>query len=229
MAIRNYKCKDVELLSASKTIAQSLLTYINELSIVRINWNADYATALSSQIDLAIDTYLGLDKKKELRQATSSLMEILTPALRDLSFLKTQIEVDFKDESDELLMQLGFTSYLNDARKGNQESLIQLLYTFKNNMSEALQAYIVDKGTSPLLIERITAYADSMLEANVSQETMKETTKALSEEAINALNEIYSEIIGVCKIAASYYQYEPIKKEQFTFSKIVSQMSTKKT
>ena len=221
-----YSFKDVDMLLASKTISLSLAAYIAELSMARTTWTIDYATGLSTRIDVVMDDYLGLDKKKELRDATSRLNAVQAPALRDLSFLKAQIEVDFKNKDKEMLNSLGFAKNLRDVQKGNQESLIQLLYTFKTNLTSELRTSITEKGTNPALLDRIVGYADELKEANVSQETMKETTKALSQEATTAFNNIYEEITGICKIAANFYQYEPLKKEQFTFSKVVARMGT---
>ncbi|MGQ1788492.1 MULTISPECIES: hypothetical protein [unclassified Saccharicrinis] len=228
MSTRNYNYKDVDMLLASKTISQSLISYIDELSVARTTWTIDYANGLSAKIDDAIDNYLGLDKKKELRNATTQLGAIQTPARRDLSFLKTQLEVDFGSEAKEIVKNLGFTKNLKAVQDNNQEALIQLLYTFKQNLTEDLKTQIIEKGTAPALLARMVGYADQMKDANVSQETMKETSKALSEEAIDALNDIYSEIAGICKIAASFYQYEPLKKEQFTISKVVAKMGAAK-
>lgn len=226
MAIsRTYKVKDVEMLLASKTIAGTLNENLGDLSIARSNWNETFASDLSTKIDNAIDNYLGLDKKKELRDATSKLSALQAPALRDLSFLKTQIEVDFPKEAKEIEKKLGYNKNLRDVQKGDQEALIQLLYTFKKGMNDNLKNQIVEKGTNVALIDRIIGYADQLKEANVTQESLKETTKEVSDEAVTVFNEIYNEIIGICKIASNFYQYDTLKKEQFTFSKVVANMN----
>lgn len=77
--------------------------------MARTTWTSDYVTALATKIDDAIENYLGLDKKKELRDATSRLAALQVPAMRDLSFIKTQIDVDFGKEAKEILKNLGFT------------------------------------------------------------------------------------------------------------------------
>jgi hypothetical protein len=79
-----------------------------------------------------------------------------------------------------------------------------------NNFKETL----LEKGTNPVLIDRIIDNADQLKDANVTQETLKETTKEVSDEAVGIFNEIYDEIIGICKIAASFYQYDTLKKER---------------
>lgn len=228
MADRNYNYKDVDMLLASKTIVETLKANISDLSIARSTWTEEYATQLSAKIDDAIENYLGLDKKKELRDTTANLASIQAPAMRDLSFIKTQIEVDFGREAKEINKTLGFDKSLRSAQKGDQEALIELLYRFKKGLSDNLKTQITEKGTNPELINRIVGYADQMKQTNIAQETLKETTKALSGEALAIFNEIYTEVIGICKIASNFYQFDQLKKEQFTFSKVVENMNAAK-
>ena len=223
---RNYNYKDVEMILASKTITVSLETNLEELSLTRTAWTPEFVTALKTRTDNAIDNYLGLDKKKELREATALIHSIQLPALRNLQFLKTQIEVDFDDEADEILNSLGFNHSYKKVQKKNQEALIQLLYAFKNALTDELKARITEKGTNPVLIESIIGYADQMKDADINQESLKQTTKELTEDAIEEFNAIYDIIIGICKIASVFYYDDPVKKEQFTFSNIVSNMSS---
>ena len=225
---RNYNFKDVDMLLASKTIAETLKLNLADLSMARSTWTEEYTTQLSTKIDDAIDNYLGLDKKKELRDTTANLAAIQNPAKRDLSFIKTQIEVDFGKDAKEIIKALGFDKSLRSVQKGDQEALIELLYSFKKGLNASLKAQIIEKGTNTALLDRIIAYADQMKQTNVTQETLKETTKALSEEALKAFNEIYNEVIGICKIASNFYQFDPLKKEQFTFTKMIKNMNAAK-
>jgi len=224
---RNYSCKDVDMLMASKTIAESFRTNISELSTTRTDWTEQYATDLITKIDNAIETHLGIDAKKDLRNATATLSSIQVPAKRDVSYFKTQIDEDFKKETskrDEILKTLGFAKHLRGVQKGNQESLIQLLYMFKTNMTDTLRQEIIAKGLSATLIDNIIGYADTFKQANVTQESFKGSTKEITQEVTDVFNAIYDEIIGICKKASNYYQYEPLKKEQFTFAKALSNL-----
>ncbi|MBK8806132.1 MAG: hypothetical protein IPO21_05620 [Bacteroidales bacterium] len=224
---RNYSCKDVDMLMASKSIASSFKTNIAELSAVRTDWNETYSTDLITKIDNAIETHLGIDTKKELRSATAALTSIQVPAKRDISFFKTQIDEDFKKETakrDEILTTLGFAKHLRGVQKSNHESLIQLLYQFKTNMTETLRKDITDKGLNSTLIDNIIGYANAFIQANATQETFKGSSKETTQEVTDVFNAIYDEIIGICKKASNYYQYEPLKKEQFTFSKALSSL-----
>ncbi len=224
---RIYNYKDVDMLLASKTIYQSMRDHIAELSPVRTTWTAEYADERINHVDNTIELYLGLDKRRELRQATMQVTSIQAPARRDVSFLKTQLEVDFPDQAPELLNTMGFNKNLRKVQNGDQEALIELLYAIKGAMTEELKNTITAKGTSAELIDRITGYADQLKQANLNQETLKESGKELSQEATQAFNDIYTEVIGICKIASAFYQFEPLKKEQFTFSRVVQNMNVK--
>lgn len=217
------------MITTSKIVAENFKSNIAELSAVRSDWTEVYADDLIGRINQTIETHLGVDAKKDLRDATSVLSGIQAFAKRDLSFFKTQIDDDFKSTPfvrDEILNTLGFAKHLKAVQKGNQESLIQLLYAVKNNMTDSLRAQIVEKGLSASLIDKIIGYARDFNEANTSQEGLKQSTKEISKEAAEAFNSIYDEIIGLCKKASLYYQYDAVKKEQFTFSKILSNLGS---
>lgn len=226
---RNYTCKDVDMLVASKTIAESFRNNIGELSATRTTWTAQYANELVGRIDAAISGSLGIDAKKDLRGATATLTSVEIPAKRDVAYFKLQVAEDFKKDptrKDEILNTLGFTAYQRSGNNPGQTALIRLLYDFKTNMTDALRQEITAKGMSPSLIDNILGYADNYSQANTLQETLKGSTKNITKDVINTFNAIYSEIIAICKIASSYYRNEPVKKEQFSFNKTLAKMGT---
>ena len=226
---RNYSYKDVDMLTATKIVAENFKSNIGELSGVRSDWTEQYATDLVVRIGQTIETHLGIDTKKDLRDATSGLSSIQVVAKRDLSFFKTQIDDDFKAQAatrDEILNTLGFSKHLRNVQKGNQEALVQLLYAFKKNMTDQLRDQITDKGLSATLIDNIIGYASNFNDANTSQEGLKLSTKEISKEVADVFNSIYDEIIGICKKVSNYYQFDAVKKEQFTFSKVISNLGS---
>ncbi|NOU46927.1 MAG: hypothetical protein HOO86_07690 [Bacteroidales bacterium] len=220
---RNYQGKDVDMLTACRTIAGSFAANITELSTIRTGWTAAYSSGLITRIDTTITDYLGLDARHDQREATAGVIALQVPAQRDLTFFKAQVDSDFKKEllrHDEILRTLGFTSYYKDVSKGNQESMVQLLYFFKTNMTDALKTEITGKGMSIELINRILTYAEAFMQANTTQEQTKDSSIELKAGAIEAFNETYDEMIAICKIAASYYRFEPLKKDLFTFTRV---------
>lgn len=224
---RIYGYSDVAMLTASKTVAENFRSNIAELASVRTDWTPEHADELNQQIDVAIDNLLGTDSTKSLRAATGALNAIHIPAKRDLSFFKTQIEDDFKDDPlflNEILHTLGFQLLMKKVQKDNQEALTELLSAFKKNMTDDLKTSITAKGLNPELIDRIIGYSNNYSSANVNQEILKQSSKEISQEIVDEYNSIYSDVIGICKKASKYYQYEPLKRELFTFRKIVAHL-----
>lgn len=224
---RIYSYTDVVMITSAKTIAENFKANIAELTLIRSDWTEESATGLIAKIDNVIENVLGTDAQKDLRNATAALIAIDAPAKRDLSFLKTQIDDDFKNEPtlrSEILNTLGFTKHLKDVQSGSQEAMTLLLAAFKVNMTDSIKNSIVEKGTNPVLIDKIIAYANTFTQANVSQELMKQTSKNISKEVGDELNAIYDQVIGICKKASKYYKYEPLKKEQFTFQKVADNL-----
>ena len=225
--IRDYSYKDVDMLMASKTVAESFGASLSELSTIRANWTNGYATDLINRIDMAIETYLGVDTKKEWRAATSHIIAIHYPAVRDLSFFKAEIDDDFDQHPamrNEIFKSLGFSRYFRSVQKGNVESLAELLHIFKCNMDEELLSIATSKGLNSVLIDTIIGYANIFADAKVSHESLRDTTREITPEGVALFNRIYGEITDICRIASEYYHYEPQKKDMFNFNKVLTRL-----
>jgi len=145
-----------------------------------------------------------------------------------LQNFKVQIDSDFnndKPKRDEILNVLGFTAHLKDVQDGDQEALIELLTKFKENIGTH-QADIVAKGMAVALITNIIGYADTLKNANVTQETAKGSRKTITDAALTEFNAIYEIISGVCKICFNFYKDDKPRQDMFSFSKVVRNMNT---
>jgi len=220
---RIYNTKDVDMLLSIDTIIDAAIANKAFLQSKRSNWADPFFDDIKQRINDVIQNYLGVDSAKQLREATMVVKTIQANALRELSEIKVQIEQDFKptpDRKDEILNQLGFTAYYITAYSKDQEALINLLFQYKTNLTPTLKAEIVDKGTAQAALDAILVYADTLKDADVLQEGTKGTRKEITSEAIMAFNEIYSTVSSIAIIAAKFYKAEPVKKDQFTFSKV---------
>ncbi|MCT4646938.1 MAG: hypothetical protein N4A74_18255 [Carboxylicivirga sp.] len=226
MPNRNYNYSDVHMLIAGKTIAGSLRANLQELSAINTTWTLEYVDGLENKFDFGFDKYLGLDSKKDLREATRKLIELQNPTQRNLSIVKTKIEVDFKPQAKEWFKILGYEKYYRKVLRGGQEALIQMLFTFRDGMTESIKNQLVTKGLPVNVINELIDNANLVMEADAEQEKLKEVSRQVSAEAVGYFNELYEEISGVCKIAANFYMNDPLKKKLFTFSRIVGNMSS---
>ncbi len=228
---RLYHAKDVDMLVTAATIVESAIANKKLLQTKRSTWADPFFDDLKLKIETATQTFLGVDNAKDLRGATLALMVIQKQAVKDLAECKVQLSEDFKNDKssrDELMKQLGFASYLKDAQKGDQEALINLLYQFKTNLIPIVKNLIVSKGTSKEILDTITGYADNLRSANVSQESFKGQRKTITVAAVNEFNDIYNQVISICKISAKFYKDEPAVKDQFSFTKVLKALNNLK-
>jgi hypothetical protein len=219
---RKYKTKDVDMLISASTIVEAAIANKEFLQSKRSTWQDPFFKDIQIQIDNVIQEHLGLDNAKELRLATQVIYSIQANALHDLAEVKIQIIEDFKDDTtlkNEILTQLGFSSYHKEAQKGDQEALINLLYQFKTNLSPALKTEIVTRGTAEASLDNVTIYADTLKNADVIQENNKGVRKVVTAEALAKFNEIYDKVISISKIANKFYKDNPALKQQFSFQK----------
>jgi hypothetical protein len=228
---RKYTTKDVEMLVSASTIIDAAIANKALLQSKRSTWADPFFENIKTAIDSATEEHLGVDSAKELREATIAVGAIQVMAIKDLAEVKVQISEDFKNNKTlqgEILTQLGFSSYLAEVQKNNQEALINLLYQFKKNLTPELKTKIVTQGTSAAVLDTITGYADSLKAANVLQESNKGTRKEITSEGITAFNNIYDTVISICKIASKFYKETPAVQQQFSFSKVTKSLSVTK-
>ena len=225
---RKYSIKDVDFVITADTIIDSAIANQPFLETKRANWTMPFLQDIKNQIDKATQDHLGVDNAKQLRQASQEVYTIVAVAMNELAEVKVQIQEDFKDtpaQRTEILNTLGFTTYAFDASKGDQEALINLLFQFKKNLTQQLNDEIVAKGTSQTTIDTVISRADALKQADVFQEGKKGTRKELTNEALTAFNDIYNKIITIAKISNKFYKDNPPLKEQFSFSKVKSNLN----
>lgn len=222
---RKYNCSDVVLLTTSSTIVENAKTNLADLVAKRATWANPFFPDLGKRIDDLIKKYLGIDSAKDLRNATITLKDIQTKALTALGDVKAQIEADFVKtpvRQKELLNNLGFTSYYKSAANKNQEATVNLLFQFKQNMTDAIKAEITAKGTAKATIDEIITFADALNDANITQETFKSNRPSITEEAIKEFNDLYVDILAIGKITQRFYKDDKALQDTFSFTKIAN-------
>ncbi len=229
---RMYKIKDVDFIITADTIINSTINNQAFLQTKRATWTLPFFEAIKTQIDQATQDHLGVDSAKELRDATQIVYTITSAALHDLAELKVQIEEDFKNnptQQKEILNTLGFKNYFFNARKGDQEALIDLLYQFKTNLSQQLNDEIVAKGTAQETIDAVIDQANALKDADVFQEGKKGTRKEITAAAITEFNNIYDKIISIARISAKLFKTDKAKSDQFSFSNVSKTINKQKS
>lgn len=229
---RKYKSKDVEMILGIDIILKNAIADKVFLQAKRAIWTDDFFNDFQTRIDAAASKYLGADNAKQLRESTQKVLGITIPAKTVLSEIKVQIKEDFKKtpaRRDELLNTLGFTAHYKDASLGDQEAMIQLLHKFQTNLTTEIRQELIMKGISEELIDDAISHSVKLKNADVAQEVSKGQRADLTAQAITELNEIYDDGIAIATISAKFHKANPAKKQQFSFTKVVSNMNRQPT
>ena len=208
---------------ACQKIAKSFKEDIYELSSVRKEWDPEYATSLNVWIEDTIEKNYtdSLDALEDSRYR--QWHEIMVSALQFLKVLRASMKVDFKDDKEflkEFFKKMGYTDYFSDAKNGDHLSLYKFLKTFAENIDEETRQKIVDKGTLDSLFDKILVCSNQVNEFEDCFLALEGDTE-LNTYGKKEVVQIFSAIQDICRIAIAYYQFEPVKRCQFNYYKVL--------
>lgn len=218
----------VDFLIAARTILNSAYSHQVDLFLKSTLMTILYFDDIKVKIANAFNI-IGSDKEAPKREATDIVLEIAENAnviLGDMKILILAYFKKIKARPDEVLLTLGFTEYLEKAKKGDQEALISLLAAFRANLSPTIEAQLLAAGVPPAAILSLKNYADTLREADVEQESLKGTGPELTQADIITLNEVYDEIITIAKIGQRAFKDNPAVKDQFVYSKVLKRINS---
>jgi hypothetical protein len=226
MNTQKYSGKAVDMLTACQIITEQAKSDKDFLIACRPSWADPFFDNNLVRIADCFANILGVSNASKLRTATQLVNSIQHEAINSIQIFKMQVEQDFKKDPirrTEILKTLGF-SLLTKARK-SQEILVQLLYQFKNNMTDSLRNEIIAKGISVPTINTVIAFADQLEQANVIQEMLKGSNKTLSQQAMAILNGIYSDSIAIAIIARGLFKGNKAKQDIYSYTKTLKKLN----
>lgn len=206
---------------ACQKIAKSFKENIYELSSIREEWDPDYATSLNIWIDDTMEKYYvdNLDAFEESKY--KEWHEIMVAGLQSLKILRASMKVDFQGDKaflKDFFEKTGYNEYFSDAKNGDHISMCRFLMKFSENIDDVTRKKIVSRGTVDSIFEKI-------MDSAVKIRQYEECFEALEGDAeINTygqkeISAIYKTVRGICRIAVAYYQFDPIKRDEFNFYK----------
>ena len=208
---------------ACQKIAKVFKENIYELSRVRKDWDPGYATSINVWINDTIEKYYISGKDSIDYSRFVEWHEIMIAGMQGLKVLRASVKVDFKDNKlflKNFFKKQGYTEYFSDAKNGDHLSLHKFLTTFAKNLDNDTRKKIESKNTPDSVIEKILDCAREITE-------FTECFKALEGDAhLNSygqkeVQEIYETIQDISRIAMAYFQFDPVKRDQFNFYKVL--------
>lgn len=208
---------------ACKKIVQSFNENIFELNRIRTDWTPQYAMELKSRIDAAQATYLPEETCCSHADKQLYVHDLMISSLKDIALLRALIKVEFKDDPKFQKMvfeELGYNDLFSDAKGGDYHSLYFLIERFANNLTPAIREKLISKTIPIATIDKIAEYHFEMQEYKSCFDLINES-KYLNKEGKKVVNEIFSEIKDICRIASAYYLFDSVKRDLFCFFRVM--------
>ena len=208
---------------ACQQIAKTFKENIYELSILRKEWDPEFATSLIVWIDDTIDKHYAdsLDALQDERYR--EWHDIMIEGLQHLKVLRASMKVDFKNNKaflKEFFQNTGYTDYFSDAKNGDHISLFKFLKTFAANLNESLRQNISEKGTPDALFDKILVCANRISQFEDCFIALEGDTD-LDNYGKKEVAKIYETIQDICRIAIAYYQFDPKMRCKFNYYKVM--------
>lgn len=226
---RKFNFKPLPMLVAALTVADHFEAEKTVFNAEKPSWNEAWLADFRQAINLILNEYYGVNTREELQKQTDLVEELAGKAYDDLAMVKTQIERGFRTTPERtgwILDKLGFRAFYGKASNHNQSTLIGLLLAFRNNLDEALRAELLQKGVNAGRMVNLFSYADTLNQANITQESLKGSTKLDTEKALSSLNDIYDQAMDICTVGQKLFKDNRLKKDLFVFSRLVKNQGT---
>lgn len=222
MSVKKYKA--LPLLIAALTVCENFVANSAALIAEQPQWADPFISNFKKLVENFLTKYFGISSKKELKEATRLVSSIQTQAKDDLSMVRTQIVRNYNGQAsrkDAVLDMLGFKAHWKKASNNNQSEIIALLFTFANNLTPELRAELEGKNVNKARLDKIISTKQTLSNANVTQETLKGSSKLDTAEAQAALVNIYNTAMDICEVGKKLFKDDAARKDLFVFSKLV--------
>lgn len=206
---------------ACQKIARAFKENIYELARIRKEWDPAYATSLNIWIDDTIEKYFAENLDSIDDSKYREWHEVMIAGLQSLKILRASIKVDFKDDKQflkDFFERTGYDEYFSDAKNGDHLSMCKFLMTFAENIDNETRKKIIEKGTVDSLFDKIIESAHEIKKYENCFAVLEENAD-LNNYGKKEMIEVYKTIQDICRIAIAYYQFDPMRRDQFNFYK----------
>jgi hypothetical protein len=211
---------------ACQKIAKTFRENVYELSRIRKDWDPGYATSINVWINDTIEKYYQESADSVDNNKFMEWHEIMVAGMQSLKVLRASIKVDFKDNKlflKSFFEKHGYTEFFSDAKNGDHLSLHKFLTTFAKNLDNETRGKIVAKNTPDTVIDKILNCAQEITRFAKCFEALEGDAR-LNSYGYKEVSEIYITVQDISRIAMAYYQFDPIRRDQFNFYKVLSNL-----
>ncbi len=222
-ANRLYRISDSEMLEFAKVIAAQARTDLPILASFDTTLTADRINELEHQIAEISTVYSDnviIDRLAQLTAEVNRIEESCISAYRKIRFF---IQKAFKDNVA-IQNQFGLNDYEEASR--SQAKMILFMKEFALVVEEYRQN-LLEAGATPQLLDSAKQLAQEYDQANQAQELFKNKRPVLTQERVNRLNHIYSEVKYICEVASFAFEGDYANSSRYAIPQPPSNSSMK--
>jgi hypothetical protein len=211
---------------ACQKIAKTFKENIYELGRIRKDWDPGYATSINVWVNDTIEKYYFGSTESVDYSKFMEWHEIMIAGMQGLKVLRASVRVDFKDNKQFLksfFEKHGYCEFYSDAKNGDHLSLHRFLTAFAKNLDNETRKKIVSRNTPDSVITKILDCAQQITKFTKCFEAL-EGDAHLNSYGQKEVREIYETIQDISRIAMAYFQFDPVKRDQFNFYKVLTNL-----
>jgi hypothetical protein len=225
---KTYSYKSLPMLLTALVIIENMAFEKEAFAKENPKWADPFSANLQAQINLVLKEFFGINSREQLRETTKLVKNLQADAGDNLSMVKTQIERGFRKQKERasfLLEKLGYKEFWGKASHENQTELIGLLLKFSNNLTDEIRAELEQNSVNSNRISLIIDQANALKDANITQESLKGTSKIETEKAAAIFNEIYEQAMDICHVGKKLFKKDKAKKDMFVFRQLLNKQA----
>ena len=219
---KNYSYSHINMLTGGGVLVKNLQNDLTEFSARNPKYTQAFVDTLKQRVKDGLKL-LATDKLKAQKDATDLVESIFTASSKKVAELNVDIKFNFnkdKARAKSLRTLLGFSEHLKKVQKGDQESLVTLLLSISENITD-VRTEIETKGTQTQLIDDIIAFAAQLNDANITQESLKGASPEITAAQQEEFNDIHSETAAIAGIGKSIFDGNTAKQQQYSYARII--------
>jgi hypothetical protein len=220
---RKFHVKSIVMLTATISACKNIEICQADFSAyphMTLEWVKQLSTDATQLIKLT-----GIRANELQRAATANIHIIRDDIIGVALIIKNQIDrgyINEKERKSEILNLLGYRANWEKAVNSNQIALLELALTFSNHADD-LQDELVAHRVSAEQIKIMKVFADSMNDANITQEALKNTSPIATADMNASLNSVFDRLMDICSAGKIIYRKDPVKKALFSYRRLTSQ------
>ena len=218
---RNYPCSQIALLQTSLVILNSMEMLLSRFTEHFTLYNADYVIAQRQRVTDAFQM-IGLNTQTDKKESTQTLTQIANTAIKAIDSIITTIGIAQKinpERATLIISNLALSRLISQKNKSAKQLLSGVLNTYINTLPE-YKAELIEKGVGESKLTELENLATQYIETATSQTINKGQSVKLTVEQQQELNDLYAEIMDVCRLGKRIFKDEPEKLALFNFSAI---------